>query len=293
MYRWDGKCRRKPSCIRMSNGNASPTPLVSVLMAAYNAEAYVAASIESILNQSLSSFELIVSDDCSTDRTWEIAQGYAEGDVRVRVVKTPRNLGIAGNRNSLVGLAQADFIAWQDADDVSLPERLAIQLDVMNADPSIGICGGGLQFFSDKRGDFSKRLYATDDATLRKMIFRYSPVAQPAAMIRREVFRKVGHYDLRLPPAEDIDMSFRIGEHWKFANVASVVVRYREHPNSATFTRLSTIERNTIAIRNRFSKSPAYSMSAFDRVFNFLQKLSIGVVPARTKIWLFSLWRNA
>lgn len=264
---------------------------VSVLTPAYNVEKYIIETIESIISQTFTDFEFIILDDNSSDNTFIIASEYAKRDSRIKVYKNEINLGIAGNRNKLIDLAQGEYIAWQDSDDISLPDRLEKQVMLLDNNKDVGIVGGGLQLFNQK-GDLSKRYFAEDDSTLRSKIFRYSPVAQPSAMIRREVFDKVGKYDLKIPPAEDLDMSFRIGMHCKFANVPDIVVRYREHSKSATFTKLKVIETNTIAMRLIYSNTNKYNMTKMDQLYNLLQYISIFFLPPKLKIWLFNLIRN-
>jgi glycosyltransferase involved in cell wall biosynthesis len=261
-------------------------------MPAFNAEKYIGEAIESILNQSFRDFELIISDDCSTDATWDVIQKYVKKDKRIRAYRNKKNVYIAENRNTLVKLAQGKYIAWQDADDISIPDRIRKQFDFMEAHPSVGIVGGYLQFF-DGTTDKSIRKYATDDKSLRKTIFRYSPVAQPTAMIRKECFDKVGLYNPAYPPAEDIDMSFRIGTKYEFANLPFVTLRYREHNSSATFKRLKKIELSTLEIRNKNNGVGGYSMNLFDRIYNVVQWISIYTIPPRVKIALFNLLRNS
>lgn len=267
------------------------TPKVSVITPAYNTEKYVSEAIESILNQTLGNFEYIIIDDCSTDDTWKIIQEYAKKDARIIALKNEKNLGIAGNRNRGLREAKGKYIVWQDADDISIPQRIEHQYNFMEKNPQVGILGGYLQFFNEN-GNLSIRKYRPDDASLRKTIFRYSPVAQPSAIVRKKCFDEFGMYDLEMPPAEDLDMSFRIGSKYKFANLREVLVRYRESSGSATFTKLKKIELNTINIRKKYSKGYGYKMSLSDKIYNFLQYLSIYVIPPRIKIWLFDFMRN-
>ena len=189
-------------------------------------------------------------------------------------------------------LAAGKYLVWQDADDVSLPTRLEKQYHFMEAHPEVGIVGGYIELF---RGDktLGVRKYPANDDSLQKCIFRYSPIAQPAAMVRLEALRKVGEYNLKYPPAEDIDMTFRIGAHYKLANLQEVVVRYRESDTSATFTRLRKMELSTLEIRRKHAMSPVYKMTVGDRVYNALHFVSVWVVPPRVKIKLFNWWRNS
>lgn len=270
----------------------SNTPKISVVTPAYNAEKYIAETIESILNQTFEDYEFIIIDDCSTDKTAEIIKEYSDKDPRITYNRNQKNLGIAGNRNRGISLAKGEYVVWQDADDISLPTRLEEQVKFMEANPKVGICGSYLQFFDDK-GDHSIRKYAADDKSLRSTIFRFSPVAQPSAMLRRKALEEAGEYDLRWPPAEDLDMSFRIGSKYQFANIPKVLVRYREHPNSATFSKLKKMELSTIAIRNEHAKKSGYKMTFGDWLYNQVQFLSIFIVPPKIKIAIFNLIRNS
>jgi glycosyltransferase involved in cell wall biosynthesis len=268
------------------------TPKVSVLMPAYNAEKYISDSIDSILIQTFADFEFVIIDDCSTDKTWDIIQEYSQKDKRIVAIKNEKNLGIAGNRNKLKKLAKGEYIMWQDADDISMEGRMQMQVEVLDKDSSIGIVGGYLQFF-DETGDFNIRKYDSKDSVLRQNIFRYSPVAQPASMIRKNVLDKVGDYDLNYPPAEDLDMSFRIGKNYKFSNVQKIVLRYRETHTGATFTSLKKMELSTISIRLRYASSKEYNMRLSDHIYNILQYISIFMIPPKLKITIFKLIRNS
>jgi glycosyltransferase involved in cell wall biosynthesis len=265
---------------------------VSVVIPAFNAAAFVSEAIESILRQTYGDYEVIIVDDCSTDGTWDIIQTFARSDARIRAFRNERNLGIAGNRNKGVGLARGRYLVWQDADDISMPARLEHQRDFMQRHPDVGIVGGFIELFRGAEV-LGVRRYPADDAALRRCIFRYSPISQPAAMVRVDALRDAGEYDLRYPTAEDIDMTFRIGERFTLANLQEVVVRYRENDQSATFTRLRKMELNTLEIRRKYSRSPHYRMTLADRLYNMLHFASVWIVPPRLKIQLFNLWRNS
>ncbi len=266
--------------------------LVSVLMPVYNCERYVAAAIESVLSQTVRDFELVVADDRSDDRTLSIVESYARKDSRIVAYRNPNNLGIAANRNALVKRAKYRYVAWQDGDDLSLPARLERQLRVMEGDERVAICGCHLQFF-DENGDLGVRRYATNDAELRKTIFRYSPVAQPGAMIRRSVFDDVGGYDEALVGAEDLDMSFRIGSKYRFANVDEVLLRYRVHRQSITQRRIKQLEWDTIRVRRRYRRGHGYRETMGDRLYGWAHLASMAVVPSTWKLRLFDFFRNA
>jgi glycosyltransferase involved in cell wall biosynthesis len=266
---------------------------VSVLMPAYNAEKYIKEAIESILDQTFKDFEFIIIDDCSQDKTWEIIREYKERDNRIIIDKNQKNLGLAGIRNKLKKMAKGEYIAWQDADDISIETRLEKQYAFLESHPEVGIIGAYLEFFENDYSAKSIRKYYRGDQKLRKNIFLFSPVAQPVAMIRKEILDRAGDYNLKYPPAEDLDMSFRIGKMSQFANIPEVLLRYREHPNSNTFTRLKKSERSTLEIRKKYANSAEYRITLFDKVFNFLQRMTMYITPPKIRIWMFDLIRNS
>ncbi len=238
-------------------------PLVSVIMPAYNAEKFIGEAIESILNQTFKDFEFIILDDCSKDKTWEIIQEYAKKDERIIPVKNEKNLNIALNRNKGVEMSKGKYVVWQDADDISKPERIEKLFNYMESHPEVGICGSNFQSFSGEKL-FETREFFEDDKRLRKNIFKFSPVAQPTAIIRKECFSTVGLFNPDYPPAEDIELSFRIGEKYKFANVSEILLRYRVHPSSATFTNMKTQIKATLKVRKRYFRDSNYNADLSD-----------------------------
>lgn len=267
-------------------------PTISVILPAYNAAPYIAQAIDSILKQTFKDFELIIVDNCSTDKTWHIIQSYVTKDNRIRAYQNDENLGVAGNRNQGINLAEGKYVAWQDADDISYPQRLEKQYHFMEANPKVGIVGGFLQFF-DETGYLSIRKYAPDDTNLRKTVFRYSPVALPATMIRKRCLDELGDYAVEHAPAEDLEMALRIGSRYQLANLQEVVLDYRQTPHSVTFNSLKKMELETLAVRKKYAQDAAYSMTLFDRLYNGLHYISIFIIPPTWKIKLFNWLRNS
>lgn len=266
-------------------------PLVSVLMPAYNAAEFIDDSIVSIRKQSYQNWELIIIDDGSTDETLAIALSHAREDPRISVHANNKNMGISKNRNRLIESARGKYIAWQDADDYSYSERLQLQVNFLKNHPAVGICGGTMDFF-DGTAIFSKRTYPLHDAEIRQKLFRHSPVAQPAAMARRSVVIEAGKFDESLSQAEDLDLSFRIGQIAKFANLAQPVLRYRYFAESITRKKLSENIRSTIAVRLRAYRTYQYPMSVMDKGVLAVTWLFL-FVPGWITYPLFNLLRNS
>jgi glycosyltransferase involved in cell wall biosynthesis len=267
----------------------SNAPKVSVVIPAFNAERFIGESITSILNQDFSDFELLVIDDFSSDSTAEIVQKMSENDSRIRLIRNPRNLGIGGTRVVGVENARGEFIAWQDADDISKPDRLSSQISVLESDLTIGVVGGFIQFFSESSVG-KTRHYASEDTVLRSRIFRQNPIAHPVATFRASVYSNIGNYtNLRL--SEDLEMCLRVGTRFKFANVQKILVQYRQVESSLTRTKIREMECMAISLRLRYRNHAAYRFSLGDWLFLAGQTLTLWM-PAQMRIWGFSIMRG-
>ena len=125
-------------------GEARNPPTVSVLLAVYNGQDHVRQAIEGILTQSLQDFEFIIVDDGSTDRTSQILDEYA--DPRIVRLRHPENRGLIAALNTGLAAARGEFVARQDADDFSYPDRFRAQVDFLRARPDIALVGSSWDF---------------------------------------------------------------------------------------------------------------------------------------------------
>ena len=125
-------------------------PLLTVLMPVYNAEKFLAESIGSILNQTYYNFELLILDDASTDNSLKIIKAHAKEDKRIKVLVNKTNQKQAKCRNRLLKNSKTEFIAWMDADDISLPRWLQTQIDFLKQNPNIDVVNCQLQIFGDR-----------------------------------------------------------------------------------------------------------------------------------------------
>lgn len=278
----------------MSQTSSKQTPpTVSVLLSVYNADKYVSIAIESILNQSFQDIELIIVDDCSTDASWNVCQKYAQLDNRIRASRNNLNMGGGETLNIALGLAKGRYIAIQDNDDWSYPDRLANQLTFMEAHPDVGVVGGSMEIINENGEVVGKRAYNLTDDSIRNNIFRYSPFCHPLVMIRKSILDIVGHRNFDLAPADDYDLYFRIGKLSKFANLNKVLLKYRVVPTSLTNSRTKKMELATIKVRNIYLNDDCYNSVLLDRLYNYFHYISIFVVPSKLKMYLFNLLRNS
>lgn len=169
-----------------------PRPSVSVLLTSYNRAKFIRASIESVLQQTFTDFELLIVDDCSTDNTCEIAREY-ERDSRVRVVRNDRNHGQFANRNHAAQLARADLMKFHDSDDVMYPHCLDVMVSMMLAEPRAGF---GLSLGAAWSGGPCPMLLTPRMAYQREYFGDGMFSSGPAgAIFRTETFRRLGGFE--------------------------------------------------------------------------------------------------
>lgn len=272
--------------------NLKKPPAISVLLSVYNADRYVSLAIESILNQTFTDFELIIVDDCSSDASWDICEKYAQQDKRIVLLRNKSNLGGCETLNVGLRIAKGRYVARQDNDDWSYPDRLAKQLNFMEAHPDVGIVGGSMEIMDGSEKVIGKRTYNFTDSTIRKKIFRYSPFSHPLVMVRKSILDTVGYYNCEYAPADDYDLYFRIGEASQFANLSDILLKYRVVSTSLTNTRTKKMELATIKVRDLYKNNVCYRASLIDKVYNILHLISIYMVPSKLKIYIFNMLRN-
>jgi len=168
------------------------TPLVSVLITAFNRETLIAAAIESVLTQTFSDFEIIVSDNQSTDGTVDIAKQFERRDSRVRVHVNDRNIGQFGNRNRAASLASGRFLKFHDSDDLMYPHCLSVMVPPMEAEPRAGF---GLSNSRNWPGGPVPMLLNPHESYQREFLgFGLFMCGPGGAIFRTDVFRELGGF---------------------------------------------------------------------------------------------------
>ncbi|MBK9176749.1 MAG: glycosyltransferase family 2 protein [Flavobacteriales bacterium] len=204
--------------------SSSGAARVTVVMTLYNKAEYVGEAIRSVLAQSMSSFELLIIDDASPDTS--LFQVRRFEDARIRVIANPVNLGRSGAANRGYEEARGEYIAILDADDIMMPERLAVQVAFMDAHPEIGVSGTFVQQFG-VTGRISR--WPVEDAQCKGRMFFTDPVCYGSSIIRTDLLHRTrirSDADWRLP-GEDYLLMLRLGGHTRFANIPEVLTHYR------------------------------------------------------------------
>lgn len=215
-------------------------PLVSIVMAAYNEEKYIREAIESILNQTYPHFEFIIINDGSTDKTEEVILSFQ--DARIRYVRNEQNLRLIASLNKGLALAEGKYIARMDSDDISLPDRLQIQVDFMEAHPEIGISGAQLIVFGSENTTMNYPL-AHEDLQLRLLITSCFP--NNLVIFRNKLVKQ---YHLAFTEGYHHGEDFKFWTQWlqltEGANLPDYLVKYRFHASSVSH-KFRDIQRQT------------------------------------------------
>ncbi|WP_378953192.1 glycosyltransferase family 2 protein [Pelosinus sp. sgz500959] len=198
-------------------------PKVSVIMPVYNAEAYLSEAIESILGQTFVDFEFIIIDDGSTDGSLNIIKTYS--DPRIVVVCNETNLKLIPTLNKGLNLAKGQYIACMHADDISLPERLTRQVEFMDQNPNICVCGTWVELFGDCEQVFWRFTAPPDE--VKCMLLFGCCIAHPSVMLRRTIVEAGLGYSPLYPHAEDYALWVQIAQNYEIANIPEVLLKYR------------------------------------------------------------------
>lgn len=271
-------------------------PLISVILPVYNAQDYLSEAIQSILNQSFTDFELIIINDCSTDKSLQIIDQFAKQDSRIIKINNRQNLKLSHSLNIGIAKSRGVYIARMDADDISLPNRFNLQVKFLDKHPKVGIVGGIMSIINAKGKLIGSRHYALTDQQIRHRIFQFSPFSHPLVMIRKSVLDQVGGYQHQYNPAEDYELYFRIGQVSQFANLNKVLLKYRVIPKSMTTGSTKKMEYQTINIRRKYFNLPQYPHTIWLKLYNEIHLLSLLILPdsinSRLKLWLFNRLRK-
>jgi glycosyltransferase involved in cell wall biosynthesis len=212
-------------------------PTVSVMMPVYNAGAFVARTVRSILNQTFADFELLVLDDGSRDASPRILRGLAESDRRIRL-SLRENHGAIASRNELLKLARGKYLAVNDADDLSLPHRLERQVAFLDANPGVVCVGGHFDMIDAKSRRLTTLCPPEDDAGIQHLALRgHCSICHSAAMMRRDAVERVGGYGKNFTFAHDLELWLRLGEAGALANLPETVIQFRLHESSISETK--------------------------------------------------------
>ncbi len=267
------------------------SPEISVVMSVFNSSKYLERAILSILNQTYKNFEFIIIDDGSVDNSLQIINRFSKLDSRIVVIKQ-ENKGLAHSLNIGIEISRGKYIARMDADDISFPDRLALQYKHMESNLDIGVLGTGAYMIDEddrriKRFKLfnSKIFISTKDQKLKSELIYGSCFIHPSIILRKSILNNLKYvYDSNLRVSEDFDLWCRLSEYVKFENLAIILLEYRVHTKSMTMSNtidyktevMTKILDNYLENSNDINKKLHVSIAVFDR--NHIKKYKFSEV---------------
>lgn len=256
------------------------TPLISVVIPVYNGNGFLTAAIDSILNQTYTNIEVIAIDDGSTDNSYEILKNLAQKDNRLRIYRNKKNLNISRTLNKGIKLAKGQYIARMDADDIALPNRFEQQMKFLKNHPQVVILGGQCKTIDTTGKLIGKKLFPITDKQIREALYTTNPIQHPTAIINKAILpRNFSWYNPELPPAEDYDLFFRLGQFGKYHNLPVFLLKYRQYIGSSTFKNPVKTFSVTRKVRKLARTQYGYVPSLKSHITHLLQVAVIKVVP--------------
>ncbi len=207
---------------------------VTIVVPAYNASEYIAKTVKSVLQQTYTDFELLVIDDGSTDDTADIVHNFSLQDSRVKLI-SQENQGVSVARNTGIKMAKGEFIAFLDADDLWLPNKLVSHLEHLHQNSEVGVSFGKVEFLSSN-GELTGYISNSPLGAIKSeyLLYENPTVTTSNIVVRREVFEQVGYFDEQISYSEDLEWLLRLSCHqaWKIEGINKVLTRYRISQNS-------------------------------------------------------------
>ena len=266
---------------------------VSVLMPIYRTkEEFLREAIESILNQTYTDFEFLILDDCPDDNRENIVLSY--NDARIKYLKNDKNLGITPSRNKLINMANGEYLAVMDHDDISLAERFEKQVKYLDKYKDVGVIGS----FIHKIIANKNITQPIEDDDIKSGLMMKCVITHPSSMIRKSVLSDNNiRYNEHYSPAEDYKLWCDLIDVTKFYNIPEVLFMYRDCKQNTTSSQSKKMEKATFEIWaenqikhpelwQKFSTVQASFVSTI-RLFNFIPFIKIKQNGRRKQILLF------
>jgi glycosyltransferase involved in cell wall biosynthesis len=210
---------------------SSQKPLVSVLLPVYNGEKYLKEAIKSILRQTYKNFELIIINDGSKDKSIKIVKSFK--DKRIKLY-SQRNKGLAVTLNRAIKLSKGKYLARQDQDDVSFPQRLSKQVDFLEKNPKTAVVGCWAKIIKERKKTSKTATHPAKDIALKfETLFNSRFIHGSVLMIKKAIL-DIGLYteDKTRQPPEDFELWSRVIRKYQIANLPEFLLYYREVPGS-------------------------------------------------------------
>ncbi len=234
---------------------STTTPTVSVLIPTYNRAGFLKQAIDSVLAQTFGEFELVISDNASTDNTQAIVESYS--DPRIVYSRNPFNLGWHANMKRCLALARGEYVTFLPDDDLMMPENLECKVSVLRRYPRVGLVHSRFHMIDENGRIIRNRtnwghgpererdVIEPGHEVLKRMLTGFCEVNLPTAMWRKDVRERIGEWTDVLHHCDDYEYWMRIAVFYDVAYLASPLIKWRWHKGSLTSQHITKEERGT------------------------------------------------
>lgn len=234
---------------------------VSVIIPAFNAGKFLAETVQSVLAQTYTDFEIVISDDGSTDNTAAIAQSFSDQRIQYRYQK---NSGVSSARNHGAEIAKGKYLAFLDADDLFHPDNLSKKVAAFQNDPNLALVFADCDVIDGTGKTTGEKLIGKDDKLLENLLLWNGTVipGPSSILITRESFEKSGGFDPEFSTAADQNFFFRIAHKNKCARIPEILTSYRKHDTNM-HADIERMERDHIRVYKKAAKAGMFSSDSF------------------------------
>ncbi len=234
-------------------------PKISVLLPVYNGEAFLAETLHSLINQTFENFEIIAVNDGSTDRSASILKKYQNFDSRIKIVNQ-ENKGLVAALNNAVQVAQGEYLARIDADDIALPRRFEFQKKVLDNKHNCILVASNFDVINeDGEVIYNDSVPTKKSDIMRAMLFR-NPIAHGSIMMRRSAFIEAGGYNPDCGPTEDYELWSKMVHLGDICVLPQTLFRWRINPDGITSTKSKVMEEFMKVNLTNFGKTHHFSL---------------------------------
>ncbi|EKE21124.1 MAG: glycosyl transferase family protein [uncultured bacterium] len=268
-------------------------PKISVVMPNYNCARFLRESIEGVLTQTFIDFEFIIVDDGSTDNSWEIISKQAKKDKRILAIRNENNQRICKTLNKGIGIANGEYIARMDSDDVANPNWLETVLDFMERaeNEKVGVCGANFFLIDEAGKKIGEKKFPESDLSCRESFWFRNPFGHNTVLIRKKCFSDFGYYDENFIYAEDLELWMRFGQKYKFYNIQEDLVNYRISGGNSVLKNQRAMIINTLKARDKATKEYGYVINLKGHIF-FWGTWMMQWLPVKFVFWIFNLLKK-
>ena len=229
------------------------SPLVSVVLPTYNCARFLPESVGAVLSQTYTHYEVIVVDDGSTDNTKDVLNPFMQ---KIRYIKLEQNKGLPVARNTGIQSARGKYVAFIDADDLWLPEKLQTDIEYFETHPEVSMVYSKHINIDEKgrvvNGSVKKQLPSGNVFT--QLFSEQNFVIASSVVVRKNVFETTGLFDEQLFNCQDWDLWLRIAFHFQVAGINKPLVKYRHNPHSLSKNRNNVLKYQKIVIDKIYNK---------------------------------------